>query len=99
VADIRFTDAQQQPLELPKTDAVKTAIAAAQHWADDNSLELSFALENDGRLYIHLGGIRLSNWLDMKFVNEGDVDSMLEALDYARFEYRRSASGYGKFDR
>ncbi|NJK44258.1 MAG: hypothetical protein HC933_08205 [Pleurocapsa sp. SU_196_0] len=99
MADIHFTDAQQQPLELPDTDAVQQSIAAAQNWADDNSLELSFALESDGRLYIHLGGIRLNNWLDMKFVNEGDVDSILEALDYARFEYRRSASGYGKFDR
>jgi hypothetical protein len=99
MAEVRFVDAQQQPLELPKTDTVKNAIAATNKWAADNDLELALALENDARLYIHLGGIRLHNWVDMKFINDGDVDSILEQLDYARFEYRRSASGYGKFDR
>jgi hypothetical protein len=99
MADIHFLDAKQKPLELPKTDAVKSAVAAADKWADDNNLDVSFALEEDQHLHIHLGGVRLSNWIDLKFITEGDVHSLLEQLDYARFEYRRNASGYGKFDR
>ncbi len=99
MATVEFLDANQQPLQLPQTDAVKNATATATRWAQENDLEVKFALEGEDRLYIHLGGIRLNNWVHLKMVTDGDAHGMLEQLDYARFEYRRSASGYGKFDR
>lgn len=99
MATVEFLGADQQPLELPQTEPVQHALDAASKWATDNDLEVKFALEGDQRLYIHLGGIRLNNWVDLKLVTDGDTHAILEQLDYARFEYRRSASGYGKFDR
>ena len=99
MATITFLSADQQPLELPQTEPVRHAMEAASHWATDNDLEVKFALEGEQRLYIHLGGIRLNNWVNLSVITSGDTHAMLEQLDYARFEYRRSASGYGKFDR
>lgn len=99
MATIQFLGTDQRPLELPQNEGVQHAITAASKWAEENELEVMFALEGDERLYIHLGGIRLNNWVDLKLVTDGDTHAMLEQLDYARFEYRRSASGYGKFDR
>ena len=99
MATIKFLGTDQKPLELSQTEGVQHAIAAASKWAEENALEVMFALEGDERLYIHLGGIRLNNWVNLKVVTDGDTHAMLEQLDYARFEYRRSASGYGKFDR
>lgn len=99
MATIQFLNSDQQPLELPQTEGVQHAMTAASKWAEDNKLEVMFALEGDERLYIHLGGIRLNNWVHLQLVTDGDTQGILEQLDYARFEYRRSASGYGKFDR
>ena len=99
MATIKFLGTDQKPLELPKTEGVQHAMTAASKWADENALEVMFALEGEERLYIHLGGIRLNNWVNLKVVTDGETHAMLEQLDYARFEYRRSASGYGKFDR
>jgi hypothetical protein len=99
VAIISFQNTDQEPLQLPQTPAVKSVTDAAEKWAEENQLEVAFALESEDRLYIHLGRIRLNNWVDLKLITDGDADSVLEQLDYARFEYRRSASGYGKFDR
>lgn len=99
MATIQFLGSDQQPLELPQTEGVQQTIAAVSKWADENALEVMFALEGDGRLYIHLGSIRLNNWVNLQLVTDGDTQGILEQLDYARFEYRRSASGYGKFDR
>ena len=99
MATIKFLGTDQKPLELPQAEGVQHALAAATHWAEENELEVMFALEGDERLYIHLGGIRLNNWVNLQLVTDGDTQGILEQLDYARFEYRRSASGYGKFDR
>ena len=99
MATVQFLTSDQQPLELPQTEAVQHVTAAASKWAVENALEVMFALEGDERLYIHLGGIRLNNWVNLQLVTDGDTQGILEQLDYARFEYRRSASGYGKFDR
>ena len=99
MATISFQNTDLEPLQLPQTEAVKNVTSAAEKWAEENQLEVAFALEGEDRLYIHLGGIRLNNWVDLKLITDGDTGSVLEQLDYARFEYRRSASGYGKFDR
>jgi hypothetical protein len=99
MATVEFLDGNQKPLKLAPSEHLKRATDAAMHWATENSLDVKFALEGVDRLYIHLGGIRLNNWVHLKLITEGDTHAILEQLDYARFEYRRSASGYGKFDR
>ncbi|MBB6097596.1 hypothetical protein HNR42_001013 [Deinobacterium chartae] len=81
---------------------VQEVVARVIQWADANQYErVVFWREQDApqKLFVQLGDDRLSYWVPESLFLEGRVDEIEPQLDYARGAQRRTAAGYGDFDR
>lgn len=87
-----------QPLEL---ENIAVALGIIQNWADRNeftSLTLHLESENKLRLQLEDEAV-LSHWLDLATLHGDDSEIIEQQLDFAKLEYRRRLSGFGRFDR
>ncbi|GGJ40670.1 hypothetical protein [Deinococcus roseus] len=103
MAVILFFDAEGQTFTWDDHEEnSKRVTRKIRDWAERNGFErLAFWRDKKEphKLFVELGGTKLSYWVPEHIFINGDDTSVEEQLDYARGAQRRSAAGYNKFDR
>lgn len=100
--DIKFlneSDGQEFRMTHPKAERVLKDI---QQWAQANEFEqVAFWRdhEDEHKLWVQLGADRLNYWIHDSTFTEGKHETVEMQMDYARGAARRSAAGFGKFDK
>lgn len=93
------SDGQEFQMTHPKAGRVLQDI---QSWAQANEFDrVAFWRdpEDENKLWVQLGDDRLNYWIHLSTFTEGKHDTVEMQMDYARGAQRRSAAGYGKFDK
>ncbi|BBN95647.1 MULTISPECIES: hypothetical protein [Deinococcus] len=102
MVEIKFrneADGQEFQMTHPKAARVLSDI---QTWAQRNAFEhVAFWRdpEDQHKLWVQLGDDRLNYWIHDSTFTEGKHETVEMQMDYARGAQRRSAAGYGKFDK
>ncbi len=102
MAEIKFIDesnGEEFKITSPNTTKVLDDIQA---WAKLNEFEhIAFWRdpEDENKLWVQLGDDRLNYWIHASTFTEGKHETVEMQMDYARGAQRRSAAGYGKFDK
>ncbi|AXG99874.1 hypothetical protein DVJ83_12925 [Deinococcus wulumuqiensis] len=102
MADIKFmneSDGQEFQMIHPRSARVLQDIRA---WAAGNGFgRVVFWRDADDahKLWVQLGDDRLNYWIHDSTFTEGKHETVEMQMDYARGAQRRSAAGFGKFDK
>lgn len=97
-----FNEADGKEFSLSGHAKAAQVISDIQKWAQANSVDsVTFwrDAEDAHKLWVQLGEDRLNYWIHDSTFTEGKHDTVEMQMDYARGAKRRSAAGYGKFDK
>ena len=70
-----------------------------RNWAERNEFDRVVLSRDGDKLWVQLGDEELNYWMPSHVLNDGREEELEMQLDYARGAQRRSAAGYGKFDK
>ena len=102
MAEVQFRNEQDgSEFQMTHPRAARV-LADVRTWADRNGfVHVTFwrDLDDGHKLWVQLGEDRLNYWIHDSTFTEGKHETVEMQLDYARGAQRRSAAGYGKFDK
>lgn len=102
MAEIKFmTEADGREFQMAHPKAARV-IQDIEAWAQRNDFETVTFWRDEGdehKLWVQLGQDRLNYWIHASTFTEGKHETVEMQMDYARGAQRRSAAGFGKFDK
>ncbi|WP_161882391.1 hypothetical protein [Deinococcus alpinitundrae] len=94
-------EADGSPFQMTQPKAARV-LDDVQQWAENNGFaQVTFWRDADdaNKYWVQLGDDKLNYWIHETTFSEGKHQDVEMQLDYARGAQRRSAAGYGKFDK
>ena len=102
MADIKFrNESDGSEFQMPHPKAVRV-LADVSAWAQKNGFEHVVFWrdpEDEHKFWVQLGADKLNYWIHDSTFTDGKHETVEMQMDYARGAQRRSAAGYGQFDK